>query len=321
MNNQRGAALLTVLLLTATVAVVAIGMTELMARAYARTVASEMRDQAFWALRGIELAALSYIDEQGDDLDQAGGALFEEPIELLYEDGVATIRFAERTQCFNLNDLVDDSGDGLMADAAAAERFAELITSLGGNQTAGQQMAARIADFIDTDRRAQAGSAEDYDYQRRPVPYRTGGTLMKSVTELRVVMGFSRDVYRSLLPYICALPSDKALTLNINTLNENDAPLLVSVTGDALNLSAAERLIGARPDQGYENIQEFLNDPLLANTDLPSDVSTYLSTSSGLLSMEITLENGTGRLRQNTLVWRGQGGARVVQRSVGERLP
>ena len=321
MNNQRGAALLTVLLLTATVAVVAVGMTELMARAYSRTVASEMRDQAFWALRGIELAALSYIDEQGDDLDQASETLFAEPIELIYEDGLATIRFSERTQCFNLNDLVEDSGEALIPDEAAAERFAKLVTSLGGNQTAGQQMAARIADFIDSDRRAQAGSAEDYDYQRRPVPYRTGGTLMKSVTELRVVQGFSRDVYRSLLPYVCALPSDKPLTLNINTMTERDAPMLVSATGDALNLSAAERLIEARPEEGYENVQEFLGEPLLTNTDLPKDLSTYLSTSSGLLSMEVTLQSGTGRLRQNTLVWRGDGGAQVVERSVGERLP
>jgi len=321
MNNQRGVALLTVLLLTATVAVLVVGITELMTRAYARATAGEARDQAFWALYGIEKAVLSYLDDQEQNIDQVSAALFDEPITIPFEGGVATVQFSERSRCFNLNDLVEDSGEGLIADEAAADRFAGLITALGGNQTAGEQMAARISDFMDSDRRVQAGSAEDYDYQRRSVPYRTSGQLMASVSELRVVQGFSRDVYGSLLPYVCALPSDKPLPLNINMLNPQDAPMLVPVMGNALNLSAAERLIEARPEMGYGDVQEFVNQPMLANADLPSDVSTYLTTSSALLSVEITLEASAGRLRQEALIWRDGGSARVIARRVGERLP
>lgn len=321
-DSQRGVALLTVLLLTATVAVIALGMTEVLTRAISRAGASEARDQAFWSLLGIETAAVSFLEEQSEIIDLPQSPLFQEPLVLALGDATATITFADRTNCFNVNDLVDTSEDGgLSKDEAALERFAALIVALGGSRGGGEQLGGRIIDFMDTNRRAEAGGAEDYDYARRPVPYRTSGQLLASRTELRSIAGFSRDVYRSLVPFLCALPMETPQVLNVNSLTPAQAPLLLAITGNALNLAQAERLIADRPLEGYENVQDFMGLPVLQGVDLPADTSTFLGVETGLLAMDIVLESGVGRLRQETLVERDGASVVVLERQVGERLP
>lgn len=321
-GNERGAALLTVLLLTATLAVLAVGMTELMTRSLRRASASEARDQAFWATAGLEWAAIDYLRRQGENVDVPAAPLFREPVVLPFEGGFASISFAEESNCFNVNDLLARGDDGeWVADEAAAERFAALIESLGGTRTGGLQLAARIADFADTDERPQAGGADDYDYRRRPVPYRTTRGLLASVSELRAISGYSRDVYRQLLPYLCALPTDEPQLLNVNTMTIDDAPLLKAAAGDALTLAGVAQLISMRTPAGYEDVSAFMEQPLLAGADLPNDFAGLLTTKSEHLTMEIVLEAPVGRLRQVSRVYRAGGEPRVVERVLGERLP
>ncbi|GGY52734.1 type II secretion system minor pseudopilin GspK [Parvularcula lutaonensis] len=320
-RGQRGTALLTVLLLTATLAVLAIGMTELMTRSLNRTIAAESRDQAFWAIAGLETAALKIIKEQGDAIDLPTAPLFQQPVIIPFEGGTATIRFSDASNCFNINDLVAPGEDGLVADEAAMERFADLVQSLGANRSAGQQLAARAADFVDFDTRPLPGGFEDYDYTRHSVPYRTPRGLLASVSELRAIAGFSRDVYALLAPRLCALPIDGVQMLNVNTLTPDDAPLLQGALGDALTRSAAEQVIAQKPETGWEDVGTFLNQPLLAGTELPNHAASMLTTTSELIAMEILLEVPSGRMRQESLIWRKAGVTRVIERSVGERLP
>lgn len=318
---ERGTALLTVLLLTATLAVLAIGMTELTTRSLNRAAAGEARDQAFWAIAGIETAALQILAEQSDTIDQPGAPLFQQPVIIPLEGGQATITFSEASNCFNINDLLAPGEENLVADEAARERFADLVEALGANRSAGVQLAARAADFADFDERALPGGFEDFDYTRSEVPYRTPRGLLGSVSELRAIAGFSRDVYALLAPRLCALPTDGVQMLNVNTLTPDDAPLLKAVMGNALSPSAVEQIIEQRPPQGWDNIEAFLQQPLLAGAELPNDLGSMLSTRSDLIAMEILLENPTGRLRQDALVWRQGNVARIVERSIGERLP
>ncbi|MEM9838280.1 MAG: type II secretion system minor pseudopilin GspK [Pseudomonadota bacterium] len=321
-TNQRGVALLTVLLLTATVAVLAVGMTDILTRAMSRAGASEARDQAFWALYGLESAAIGFLEDQAEVIDLPGAPLFQEPAVLAFGDATATLTFADQSNCFNVNDLVDSGEDGgYVKDEAALERFASLIVALGGSQGGGEQLGGRIIDFIDTNRRAEPGGAEDYDYSRRAVPYRTSGQLLAAESELRTISGFSRDVYRSLAPFLCVLPTESTQVLNVNSLTPEQAPLLLAITDDALTLAQAERLITDRPPQGYADVPEFMQQPALQGLDLPSDVSTFLSVETGLLSMDIVLESTIGRLRQEMLLQRDGASIGVIERRVGERLP
>ncbi len=321
-RGEKGAALLTVLLLAATIAALAVVMTETATRVLARTTAGEMRDQAYWALRGIEEAAIARIQEAGSELDTALPQLMREPIIIPLGDAVGTIRLRDAGQCFNINDLASSGSDDedSSVDAGAVQRFSELVEVLGGSRAAGEQLGFRIADFIDADQRAESGSAEDFDYTRREVPYRTAGTALASVSEIRAITGFSRDIYRTLAPYLCALPIDGAQTLNVNMLTERDAPLLVAASGQALTLSAARDLIGNRPQAGFGQVADFLERPELANLDLPGDFAGLLSDRTTLLEMETVIESPIGRQRQTTLI-RLSGGAEILERKGGEQLP
>ena len=324
--HQKGVALLTTLLLTATLSVLALAMTDLLTRSLQKASAGELRDQAFWGLAGFETAALTYLERQAEVLDQPNTSLFSEPVIFPFDGVVVTIRFEDAGHCFNLNDLVavgDDEGEGnqLFTDEAAVQRLAFLIGELVGDRSGGRQLAVRVADFIDSDRDPAPGSAEEFDYQTHEVPYRTSSAFLASVSELRAIAGFSRNIYSALAPWLCTLPTDGTHPLNVNTLTPADTPILLSLTGDALTPSAAIELLERRPLKGYEDVQEFLDHPLLGNLDLPPELSTHLSTSTGLIRMEIILENELGRLRQESLVWRGGAGLQVIERRVGERLP
>lgn len=321
-QRQRGTALLTVLVLTAIIATLAVGMTEVMNRSLRRATASELRDQAFWAMSGLEAAAVDYLRREAGNIDIPAAPLFQEPVVLPFEGGSASISFSERSNCFNVNDLLSQGEDGeWVADQAAAERFAGLVEALGGTRTGGLQLAARISDFMDTDEQPSAGGWDDYDYRRRPVPYRTTRGFLASISELRAISGYSRDVYRQLVPYLCTLPTDGAQLLNVNTLTIEDAPLLKAAAGDAMTLSAAVRLIDGRTPQGYSDVSAFVEQPLLAGADLPADFSTLLTTTSEHVEMEIILDAPVGRLRQVSRVYRPGGTPRVVERVLGERLP
>ncbi|NNU17106.1 type II secretion system minor pseudopilin GspK [Parvularcula sp. ZS-1/3] len=322
-EKQKGVALLTVLLLVATIAVLAVAMTEIMTRSLGRAAAGEARDQGFWALAGLEAAAIGYLEEQGEAIDQPVSPLFQQPVVLPFEGGTATISFSERSNCFNVNDLVARSEDegGYVTDQAAGGRFADLVEAVGGSRNAGQQLAARIADFIDADDDPNASSQDDYDYRRREVPYRTASTLLASVSELRAISGFSRDVYRPLAGYLCALPTDEVQMLNVNTLTPEDAPLLKAAAGDALTMSGAMQIIAQRSPAGYDDVSAFLEQPLLAGRDLPSDMSTMLTTKSNHIEMEIVVQTAAGRLRQVSRISRADGEPIVIERRIGERLP
>jgi general secretion pathway protein K len=322
LREQKGAALLTVLLLAATVAALAVVMTETMTRVLARTGAGEGRDQAYWALRGIERAALGQIQAAGDEFDTILPRLLAQPIIIPLGDTVGTVRIRDRSQCFNVNDLaVAGEGDeDSAADAGAIGRFADLVRALGGSASAGESLGTRIADFIDADQRAESAGAEDYDYERREVPYRTAGQPLASVSELRAISGFSQDIYRTLAPYLCTLPMDGPQALNVNTLTPADAPLLVAATGQALTLQAAERLIENRPPAGYVDVAAFLDRPELANLDLPGDLQSLLSTKATLIELDLTVDGPLGRQRQRTLV-RTAAGLQVLERQEGEWLP
>ncbi|MEM9809649.1 MAG: type II secretion system minor pseudopilin GspK [Pseudomonadota bacterium] len=321
-HDEKGVALLTVLLLVATVSVVAIGMTQAVTRATNRSFAAGLRDQAYWAIYGIEGAAIDYLRENAAQLGQPNTPLFQEPLILPSADGTATLRFSERSNCFNINNLVNKDADDerYVVDAGAADAFAILVRELGASQATGSILAMRIADFIDSNNQPEISSAEDFDYQRRKVPYRTAARFLASVSELRAVAGFSRDVYRGLLPYLCALPNDGPQKLNVNTLTPEDAPLLVAASLGTINRALAVRVIESRPVTGYKAVEDFQSMAQLSNIELPENFSDSLAVESGLIAMELILEGSVGRLRQESLIERGAD-VKVLERRFGERLP
>jgi len=119
---------------------------------------------------------------------------------------------------FNLNNLVNAEGK---PDPRFVEQFKRLLDEL--NIAVSKHQA--VVDWLDEDVDATVpdGAEDDY-YSGLEVPYRVANTNFASVSELKLVKGFSPSVeeenadYELLIPHITALPTiDGPVTLNVNT--------------------------------------------------------------------------------------------------------
>ena len=86
---------------------------------------------------------------------------------------------------------------------------------------------------------------------------RTGGGLMVEASELRAVDGVDPATYRTLRPFICALPEATLSPLNVNTLAPDHAPLLTMLTDGRLSPAAARGVIANRPRGGWADVGAF----------------------------------------------------------------
>lgn len=260
-SGERGAALVIVLLIVATLAFVAIAISEKTVLAASRAVNMRARAELAWRAIGVEALARGAVkaafEAEGETIGRES-PLFAQPTEIPMEDGSAVIAFADRTRCFNLNSLVT-AGDGgqTVANAPAVAEFDALVASIPDAPASGAQVAAAIVDWIDADTLQSAGGAEDDVYAGMPTPYRTGATLLADVSEMRAMAGVSRGHYAALRPRVCALPNSEPAPININLLAPDDAPLLVALTNGELSEGEARDLIAATPAGGYENLEAF----------------------------------------------------------------
>ncbi|MGO8609408.1 hypothetical protein ACC848_41335, partial [Rhizobium johnstonii] len=82
------------------------------------------------------------------------------------------------------------------------------------------------------------GGAEDSAYTGAATSYRTSGTLMTDISELRAVSGVTPEIYTKLRPWLCTLPVAKPSVINVNTLLPEQAPLFAMLLPDTLGVDA-----------------------------------------------------------------------------------
>ena len=314
--RQRGVALLVVLMLLVSVAGVAVTTTALMTRTVASATAAQAQHAAYWALLGAEEAALMLAD--------ADEGLPAAPVPISTPDGTVVVSVTP-VACFNVNALVTGGPgeyatpkdqSGALAGPGAA-RIGALVTALGGNARAATGPMEAAADFVDADEVANTGGEEDFGYARRDVPYRTGGTLLSDVSELRAVRGWDVATYRALAPYLCALPTTDPLKIDVNGLRPADAPLLVALLDGGLPVSEAERLIAARPAGGYEGVADFAALPAVSRiSPAPSGLSE-LDVNPALLRMTATMQRDGMRLTMTSVLFETASGWNVLSRDLG----
>ncbi|MEM9422755.1 MAG: type II secretion system minor pseudopilin GspK [Pseudomonadota bacterium] len=324
-QRQRGAALIIVLVMVAAVSVIALGITQTMTRSQQRTGASQDRDQAVWLLLGAEEAALHLLrvqDEVRSNVDTAEEAWLSQPVTFPLPNALLTASFADRSACFNINGLVTKSDEtGLTANAEAIRAFGQLVTQLGADPRAGETLASTAADFIDVNNSPEPGGAEDFTYARREVPYKTAGTLLQSVTELRAVEGWSQSIYTALAPYLCAQGGEPGPgLLNLNTLVAEDAPFLYAALGGVLSLRDMERIIEDRPPDGYADVQAFLGrqDFQSLSNPIGPEVSGRLATFASHIEFTSRVSYGEREFIMTTTIMNERGGkAKILRRQFG----
>ncbi|MCB2114538.1 MAG: type II secretion system minor pseudopilin GspK [Parvularculaceae bacterium] len=284
-KDQSGAALIVVLLLVATLAFILLSISEQVKASVERSAADRARAELMWrAAAGREVVRRmleKVFQENPPSAMIANAGLFAQEFDLPYQYGAASVRFRDATRCFNLNALtIADSGGGGGSGASVSEmdRLARLATALGLGDSEAQKFASVVGDFIDKDSTENIGGAEDGFYTALPIPFRTAGGPIASVTELRAMDGVTRGLYRRLKPSLCAIDAAEHPTVNVNMLNAHDAPLIYAMTNGGWDLSAIRSQIENRPPGGWSAVNDFWA-PYTSDGGAPPANSGSLTTS------------------------------------------
>jgi general secretion pathway protein K len=319
--GETGAALLTVLLLVAVIAVLAGTALEKLRLATRLGGNAVAFDQA----RAYSLAAETLAVVKVTDLLQKSrqrvtlqGNWSDAPFALPIPNGSATARVTDGGNCFNLNSLVVETTPGSYAAYTPARTvFAQLIRLVDPQASSPDAIAAATADWLDSDNAPIDGGAEDSSYGGGRQGYRTGNTLMSDPSELRAVTGVTRSDYEKLRPWLCTLPRAEPSKLNVNTLLPEQAPLVAMLLPGTLTVEGARQALLRRPPTGYATAAAFWAQTAVTGGTEVATGQTDITTKWFLLKVDVTL--GGTVLEQSGLIDASALPARLVSRQWGER--
>jgi general secretion pathway protein K len=324
-ERERGAALLTVLMLVAVIAVIAGGALErlrISTRLAANAGAGEQARAYAYAAEALALSRVS--DQLGRDRSKVSlaGGWSDRPFGLpLAGGGYAVARVSDGGNCFNLNALVvidPTTSVGYRSNGETRLVFVRLMRLVDIPVQSAETIAASAADWIDTDQDQQAGGAEDPVYQARETPYRTPGTMMTDPSELRAVNGMTPEIYAKLRPWVCALPKATMSIINVNTLQPEQAPLVAMLLPDTLSVQGARQALLQRPEQGFAGTDGFWNRVSLGGggADLGGKSRTGVTTTWFKLAIDVRM--GDTVIEEHALIDANRLPAQLAARQWGE---
>jgi len=318
-SHEEGAALLTVLLMVAVIAALTTSVLDDIRFALKRASNAESVGQAQWYALGTEALTRTQLmrlaDAKADQIFIKNSA---QTIAFPIEHGAIRARIEDAGLCFNLNSVVEGVPEQWSRRDTGVRQFIALMEALGVQVNEAEQAAESLADWIDSDIVRSTSGAEDESYAGLARPYRTSGTLLADVSELRVVNGITPDMFASLRPYICALPTAELSSININRLDEGRAELLTAITEGKLSIAAAKRLIASRPALGWRSVESFWNLESLKDALPSNDALSQLSLRSRFFRLFAEVDYAGGEAVLTTLFEQPAGGsARLIARHWG----
>jgi general secretion pathway protein K len=304
---QRGVALVTALLVVSLVTVAAVAMATRLQVDMRRTSNLLNGEQAYAYAVAAESWAYVILrrDQEESDFDSLGEGWASSlpPIEV--EGGFVNGRIEDLHGRFNINNLIEDEGEPIDAEASVNEDelayFQRLLEVLGLESA----LAPALLDWIDADINTRfPDGAEDDTYLLEEPPYRAANRPLASISELRLVKGFTREVLAVLEPHVTALP--EVTVININTAT----PAVLQALHQELDGSGVEQLIADRGEDGYEDIDTFLEHDALAGLDLNVDVDITSDWFNVLTATRV----GRGQAQLESLFRRGLETSQVISR-------
>ncbi len=307
-RNQRGVALLTILLMVVTATILAVSLLSRQDRIMRSTSLLLRQDQSLqYALAGEHLFGALLIASSKDNakVDHVK-SLWARPIPPYpVEDGIISGKLIDQSGKFNLNNLYQ----GSKVNAVALAYFKRLLTELGLQPS----LASAVLDWqtpeasppIDGD------GAKNGFYLGQNPPYQAANRSFQQIEELRKVRGFNEQIYQTLSPHVSAVPLFAAI--NINTAS---MPVLRALddklTPGLVNAWIVER--DAKPS-GNTQVSDmwqhatFVNVPATARTDLGPLLDVKSSYFQVQISITLSKRNryltsDIYRTEQEIYVWR-----------------
>ncbi len=320
-ERERGAALLTVLLLVAVRAALAAAALERLRLSTALAVNSAALDQARAYAIGVEsLIALTVDDliaRSPERTTLAGGWNGQSRRIPMPDGGVVVAAVRDGGNCFNLNSVAEGRLPGALTPRLVGIRqFEDLMRLLDVPPDQARRIAEAAGDWVDSDTDRAPAGAEDSEYAGA-AQYRTGNTLFAEPSEVRALAGMTPELYARLKPWLCALPVTELSPININTLTVEQAPLLSMLSPGQIPVETARQVIAARPAAGWASLSDFYRSRALIAVNLPLDVQLQppLRTRGFQADLRVALQGA--ELRETVLLDARVAPARVMARRWG----
>lgn len=322
LSDERGAALLSALLIVSLMAVAALALLDTVRFSVRTSINLSDREQARQYALGAETLAKASIREMRKAGDERYPVLDEwtrEPVVFPIDGGRITIRVRDGANCFNLNALAETAtSDEATSSKDARKRFSGLLQAIEVPPAEADALSASVTDWVDSDQRPGFGGAEDGFYGALETPYRTPGELMVDRSELHLVRGFTPELVEALDPLICVHGQADTLPLNINTLTPREAPLLQTYLGKDFDLFEAAQLIAERPMGGYATLEAFFADPVFRGRTPGEDDAQLFSLASSVYMATIEVDYRQTRVEMSSrLVISEDGRVRTEARRYG----
>ena len=318
-ERERGAALLAVLLLVAVTGAIAASMVESLR--LSRTVAlnATARDQGRLFADGVEQLALLTLDDRIQQSPErttlAGNWNGATRNIALPGGGAAQVSVRDGGNCFNVNSVVDGPpGRPFVRRASGVAQFVGLMTALEVPEQDARRIAEAAADWVDSDTVTGPGGAEDEAYAAGPAPYRTGNTLFADPGEVRALVGMTPEIYARIRPLLCALTVNDLSPININTLSQEQAPLLAMLAPGQIDIARARRVLAQRPSNGWSNQVEFWRIESMSELNVPLDVQVQPQLKTNWFTLDVRVQLMGSEYRENVLVDARLQPSRIVQR-------
>lgn len=325
MREQRGAALIIVLFIVALAATIAAEMASNLMVQVQRAQNIQSHQQAKWYSYGAEeLIKKVLIETKKEDPDKVhlGQAWAREEVPYPVDDGTLSGEVTDLQACLNLNALAapkDDNQSGSAVKTNAAHvALLELLKNIEDLplEESEDALADSLYDWLDKDSMTTGSGAEEDEYMSRQTPYLTANNLLASVSELRVIKGFNPLVMKKLLPYVCVIPGNTELNINVNTVKSEQA-LLLSALVDGLSESGAEAVISARPEKGFDTVDEFYAEVANQGSGKGSKPSKLFTVDSNYFKLRAKAEFDERLFTMTSIIQINQGQATILARKFG----
>ena len=321
--QEKGAALLAVLLLVAVTGAIAAAAMEGLRLSRSVSANATGREQGRLYADGAEQLALLTIDDMivrsPERTTLAGNWNGATRQVALPGGGAAEIRVRDGGNCFNVNSVADgEPATRLVRRPSGVAQFAGLMTALDVPEADARRIAEAAADWVDSDNLPGPGGAEDEAYAAGAEPYRTGNTLFADPGELRALAGMTPEIYARLRPWLCALPASDLSPININTLSAGQAPLLAMLAPGQLDLARARRVLARRPQAGWSNQIEFWRIEAMSEVNVPLDVQLQPQLKTNWFALDVRVEVAGTEFGETLLVDARLQPSRIVARRWGE---
>ena len=320
--SERGAALLSVLLMVAVLAVIAattLDRLSLSSRLSANGNALAQARMFTYAAEAIAAARIEDLVARDAAQTTLAGDWLGKPQTIPIPIGSATATVRDAGNCFNLNSLVTETEGQYLASATGQDQMTSLMVVLGTNENAARAVAAAAADWADSNITPLSNGVEDDGYRSAVTPYVTANRPFAHPSELRAVKGVSPAIYAKLQDWICALPEPVLSPLNVNTLLPEQAPLLAMLfPAGKMNLAMARSYLAKRPSSGYGSLIRFWAAPELAALEPSPLVQGQVKLTSNYFLLNTNVSFGELTLAGQSMIAASPAPARVVWRSWGE---